>query len=94
MSELNQYVADEAFVRTDLDLDQVLDVGITGESGASLVKALEADPGRKIGITKDGQVVAVVIDGQDMAIFEDLEIAAEGERLEDFRRENPDDGAR
>ena len=94
MSELMRYVTDEAFVRTDLDLDQVLDVGITGESGAGLIEALKADPGRKIGIAKDGQVVAVLIDGQDMAIFEDLEIAAEEERLEEFHRDNPDDGVR
>jgi hypothetical protein len=82
-------------VRTDLDLPYLIGVDAAGPETPELVAALEADPGRKIGITRNGRIVAVLFDREDARILEGLEVQAESDKLaRDRAHEPPDDGVR
>jgi hypothetical protein len=85
---------DRAGVPTDVDLDHMVDLDRMGPVMTGMASALVADPGRKIGITKNGQVIAVLIDTTDVKNFEGLELEAESEWMARREREEPDDGTR
>ncbi|RPF22826.1 hypothetical protein [Myceligenerans xiligouense] len=78
---------DPATVRTDVYPEYMVDLNGMGPGMSEMVAALTADPGRKIGITKNGRLVAVVIDPEDTKIFEGLEIEAESEERAREREE-------
>ncbi|GAB3160315.1 hypothetical protein GCM10027059_08040 [Myceligenerans halotolerans] len=82
---------DRATVRTDVDLEHMVDLDRTGQALTRMTQALATDPGRKIGITKNGQVIAVLIDTTDLKNFEGLELEAEAE-WRAREPEEPDDG--
>jgi hypothetical protein len=82
---------DRATVRTDVDLERMVDLDRMGQAMAGMTAALAADPGRKIGFTKNGQVIAVLIDTTDLRNFEGLELEAEAE-WRAREPEEPDDG--
>ncbi|GAB3160555.1 hypothetical protein GCM10027059_08840 [Myceligenerans halotolerans] len=85
---------DRATVRTDVDLEHMVDLDRTGQALTRMTQELATDPGRKIGITKNGQVIAVLIDTTDLKNFEGLELEAESEWMDRREREEPDDGTR
>lgn len=85
---------DQATVRTEVDLEHMVDLDRAGQVLTRMAQALVTDPGRRIGITKNGQVVAVLVDTTDLKHFEGLELMAESEWMDRREREEPDDGTR
>lgn len=85
---------DRATVRTDVDLEHMVDLDRMGQVMTRMTSALAADPGRKIGVTKNGEIIAVLVDTTDLKSFEGLELVAESEWMDRREREEPDDGTR
>lgn len=84
-------LVDPETVRADVETDYLVDAGSLGPGLGEMITALDADPGRKIAITRDGQVVAVMIDPTDAKIFEGLELEAESEWSRRVDEEEPGD---
>jgi hypothetical protein len=80
-------------ISTDLYVPELVDVQELGEATAALVDRVVSDAHR-IGIVRDGKVVAVVIDHDDAKIFETLELRAEEGWLTRVKEQEPDDGTR
>ena len=78
---------------TDLDLDGTIDISALGPDAVTALDRV-TDGGYRIGVVRDGEVVAVLIDRDDAKIFERLEIKAEEEWVERSAQEEPDDGTR
>lgn len=80
-------------ISTDLYVPELVDVRDLGEATAALVDRVAGDALR-VGIVRDGKVVAVVIDHDDAKIFETLELRAEEGWLTRVKEQEPDDGVR
>ncbi|WP_157237045.1 hypothetical protein [Promicromonospora sukumoe] len=80
-------------ISTDLYVPELVDVRDLGEATAALVDRVASDA-RRIGIVRDGKVVAVLIDHDDAKIFETLELRAEEGWLTRVKEQEPDDGRR
>jgi PHD/YefM family antitoxin component YafN of YafNO toxin-antitoxin module len=80
-------------VSTDLYVPELVDVQELGEATAALIDRVVTDA-QRIGIVRDGKVVAVVIDHDDAKIFETLELRAEEGWLTRVKEQEPDDGMR
>ncbi|MFE7508766.1 hypothetical protein [Promicromonospora sp. NPDC057488] len=80
-------------ISTDLYVPELVDVRDLGEAAAALVDRVASDA-QRIGIVRDGKVVAVLIDHDDAKIFETLELRAEESWLTNVKEEEPDDGKR
>ncbi|MFI2361746.1 hypothetical protein [Promicromonospora sp. NPDC019610] len=80
-------------ISTDLYVPELIDVRELGEVAAALVDRV-ASEAQRIGIVRDGKVVAVLIDHDDAKIFETLELRAEEGWLTRVKEQEPDDGLR
>ncbi len=80
-------------ISTDLYVPELVEVQDLGEAAAALVDRV-ASEAQRIGIVRDGKVVAVLIDHDDAKIFETLELRAEEGWLTRVKEQEPDDGAR
>ncbi len=80
-------------ISTDLYVPELVDVRDLGEAAAALVDRVASDA-QRIGIVRDGKVVAVLIDHDDAKIFEMLELRAEQVWLRRAKQQEPDDGKR
>lgn len=77
-------------MNTDLDLDETVNESDLGAGAAGLLTRVSTEHLR-VGVVRDGEVVAVLIDPDDARILERLELAAE----EKWAAERePDDGQR
>ena len=75
---------------TDLDLDETVTESAFIADAAGLLTRVSAEHLR-VGVVRDGEVIAVLIDAGDARILERLELAAEEKWAAD---RGPDDGQR
>jgi len=77
-------------MNTDLDLDETVTESVLVAGAAGLLTRVSAERLR-IGVVRDGKVMAVLIDAEDARTLERMELAAEEQWVAE---RGPDDGQR